>query len=194
MKIRVSLYFIGNYVQVGIAFFYQEAGSSTIEFQGSNFESTCNSQVNLLFPLVNLLFEKALILQAIFCTCTFSLGECVIALLWPCILQSFASTESNLPYCFSEYMTYVMEALELEDIVKNYERRTLTGWFAYDYSLLFFFFESVSIHISGCLFMTLDISIISGSIFQALDLLKLAKQGPSLIQLVNLISTNWFVS
>ncbi|XP_041004718.1 LMBR1 domain-containing protein 2 homolog A isoform X2 [Juglans microcarpa x Juglans regia] len=28
----------------------------------------------------------------------------------------------------SEYMTYVMEALELEDTVKNYERRTSTGW------------------------------------------------------------------
>lgn len=28
----------------------------------------------------------------------------------------------------SEYMSYVMEALELEDTVKNYERRTSTGW------------------------------------------------------------------
>ncbi|KAG7987584.1 hypothetical protein I3843_03G141600 [Carya illinoinensis] len=28
----------------------------------------------------------------------------------------------------SEYMKYVMEALELEDTVKNYERRTSTGW------------------------------------------------------------------
>ncbi|PSS21491.1 LMBR1 domain-containing protein 2 A like [Actinidia chinensis var. chinensis] len=28
----------------------------------------------------------------------------------------------------SEYMTYVMEALELEDTVKNYERRSATGW------------------------------------------------------------------
>ncbi|KAF1875856.1 hypothetical protein Lal_00006487 [Lupinus albus] len=30
----------------------------------------------------------------------------------------------------SEYMTYIMEALELEDTIKNYERRTSTGWFA----------------------------------------------------------------
>ncbi|KAE9610314.1 putative LMBR1-like membrane protein [Lupinus albus] len=28
----------------------------------------------------------------------------------------------------SEYMTYIMEALELEDTIKNYERRTSTGW------------------------------------------------------------------
>ncbi|XP_059645449.1 uncharacterized protein LOC132287008 [Cornus florida] len=28
----------------------------------------------------------------------------------------------------SEYLTYVMEALELEDTIKNYERRNLTGW------------------------------------------------------------------
>ncbi|KAK1258245.1 hypothetical protein QJS04_geneDACA024219 [Acorus gramineus] len=28
----------------------------------------------------------------------------------------------------SEYMTYVIEALELEDTIKNYERRSSTGW------------------------------------------------------------------
>ncbi|KAG7026858.1 LMBR1 domain-containing protein 2-like A [Cucurbita argyrosperma subsp. argyrosperma] len=28
----------------------------------------------------------------------------------------------------SQYMTYVMKALELEDTIKNYERRTSTGW------------------------------------------------------------------
>ncbi|MCH88852.1 LMBR1 domain-containing protein 2 like A, partial [Trifolium medium] len=28
----------------------------------------------------------------------------------------------------SEYMTYVLEALELEDTTKNYERRHITGW------------------------------------------------------------------
>jgi len=27
-------------------------------------------------------------------------------------------------------MTYVLEALELEDATKNYERRHTTGWFA----------------------------------------------------------------
>lgn len=27
-------------------------------------------------------------------------------------------------------MKYVMEALDLEDIVKNYEQRSATGWFA----------------------------------------------------------------
>ncbi|KAF8404650.1 hypothetical protein HHK36_009538 [Tetracentron sinense] len=30
--------------------------------------------------------------------------------------------------CKSEYMTYVMEALELEDIIRNYDRRSATGW------------------------------------------------------------------
>ncbi|CAK7354602.1 unnamed protein product [Dovyalis caffra] len=30
--------------------------------------------------------------------------------------------------CRSEYMTYVMEALELEDTIKNYERGSSTGW------------------------------------------------------------------
>lgn len=28
----------------------------------------------------------------------------------------------------SEYMTYVSEALELEDTVKNYEQRNASGW------------------------------------------------------------------
>ncbi|KAI6699511.1 hypothetical protein NL676_013835, partial [Syzygium grande] len=28
----------------------------------------------------------------------------------------------------SEYLTYVLEALELEDVIKNYERRDATGW------------------------------------------------------------------
>lgn len=27
-------------------------------------------------------------------------------------------------------MTYIIEALELEDTIKNYERRSSTGWFA----------------------------------------------------------------
>ncbi|KAL8475150.1 hypothetical protein ACS0TY_031540 [Phlomoides rotata] len=30
--------------------------------------------------------------------------------------------------CKSEYLTYVTEALELEDTIKNYERRSMTGW------------------------------------------------------------------
>ncbi|KAK2981430.1 hypothetical protein RJ640_004044 [Escallonia rubra] len=30
--------------------------------------------------------------------------------------------------CKSEYLTYVLEALELEDTIKNYERRSSTGW------------------------------------------------------------------
>ncbi|XP_047973013.1 LMBR1 domain-containing protein 2 homolog A [Salvia hispanica] len=30
--------------------------------------------------------------------------------------------------CKSEYLSYVTEALELEDTIKNYERRSMTGW------------------------------------------------------------------
>ncbi|XP_057786585.1 uncharacterized protein LOC131004033 [Salvia miltiorrhiza] len=30
--------------------------------------------------------------------------------------------------CKSEYLSYVTEALELEDTIKNYERRSITGW------------------------------------------------------------------
>ncbi|KAL3630512.1 hypothetical protein CASFOL_023496 [Castilleja foliolosa] len=30
--------------------------------------------------------------------------------------------------CKSEYLTYVKDALELEDTIKNYERRSMTGW------------------------------------------------------------------
>ncbi|KAK3020150.1 hypothetical protein RJ639_005283 [Escallonia herrerae] len=34
-----------------------------------------------------------------------------------------------ITFCFcSEYLTYVLEALELEDTIKNYERRSSTGW------------------------------------------------------------------
>lgn len=32
---------------------------------------------------------------------------------------------------YSEYMTYVMEALELEDTIKNNECREANGWFVY---------------------------------------------------------------
>jgi hypothetical protein len=32
---------------------------------------------------------------------------------------------------YSEYMTYVMEALELEDTIKNNELREANGWFVY---------------------------------------------------------------
>jgi hypothetical protein len=32
-------------------------------------------------------------------------------------------------------MNYIVKALELEDTIKNYERRAATGWFVPDYSL-----------------------------------------------------------
>lgn len=44
--------------------------------------------------------------------------------------EGFFSICISLIFFFicSEYMTYVLEALELEDTVKNYERRHATGW------------------------------------------------------------------
>lgn len=35
-------------------------------------------------------------------------------------------------------MNFVLEALELEDTLKNFERRNATGWFALNPGLLFF--------------------------------------------------------
>lgn len=37
----------------------------------------------------------------------------------------------------SEYMNFVMEALELEDTLKNYERRDASGWFALSFQACF---------------------------------------------------------
>lgn len=49
--------------------------------------------------------------------------------------KSMATLRRNLRYareeyyrCKSEYMTFVLEALELEDTIKNHERRSSTGW------------------------------------------------------------------
>jgi hypothetical protein len=49
----------------------------------------------------------------------------------------------------SEYTKFVLEALELEDTVKNYDRRDSTGWFTPNlhffflivYPLIFYFFH-----------------------------------------------------
>ncbi|WVZ26440.1 hypothetical protein V8G54_004984 [Vigna mungo] len=38
----------------------------------------------------------------------------------------------------SEYTKFVLEALELEDTIKNYERRDTTGWFVLTYTFLIF--------------------------------------------------------
>lgn len=44
----------------------------------------------------------------------------------------------DLSFC-SEYTKFVIEALELEDTIKNYERRETTGWFVLTYSFSQFF-------------------------------------------------------
>lgn len=36
-------------------------------------------------------------------------------------------------------MTYVMEAIELEDTIKNYERRESTGWFVHNLCITLFY-------------------------------------------------------
>lgn len=43
----------------------------------------------------------------------------------------------------SEYTKFVLEALELEDTIKNYERRDATGWFAPNNLFLFLIVISV---------------------------------------------------
>ena len=46
-----------------------------------------------------------------------------------CFLVSFFLWLLKLTLYFcSEYMSFVLEALELEDTIKNYERRDATGW------------------------------------------------------------------
>jgi len=53
----------------------------------------------------------------------------------------------------SEYTKFVLEALELEDTVKNYDRRDSTRWFTPNlhlfflivYPLIFYFFTSLSV-------------------------------------------------
>lgn len=45
---------------------------------------------------------------------------------------SFSIIFSFLSFFFcSEYMTYVLEALEVEDTIKNFERRHATGWYVF---------------------------------------------------------------
>lgn len=59
----------------------------------------------------------------------------------PLLVTMFFSVQYIFLPFYSEYMNYVIEALELEDTIKNYERRSLTGWFVLMLcALLFFFF------------------------------------------------------
>uniref|UniRef100_A0A2P2M4R9 LMBR1 domain-containing protein 2 homolog A isoform X2 n=1 Tax=Rhizophora mucronata TaxID=61149 RepID=A0A2P2M4R9_RHIMU len=57
----------------------------------------------------------------------------------------------------SEYMTYVTEALEVEDAIKNYEHGSSTGWFAPNYVSYFNF--PVSLNVRNCSFWTLAVSM-----------------------------------
>lgn len=47
-----------------------------------------------------------------------------------------------LSFC-SEYTKFVLEALELEDTIKNYERRDTTGWFVLTFMVCSFDSEQI---------------------------------------------------
>jgi len=49
-----------------------------------------------------------------------------------------------LSFC-SEYTKFVLEALELEDTIKNYERRDTTGWFVLTFTFSHFSVSSLSV-------------------------------------------------
>lgn len=72
-------------------------------------------------------------------------------------------------------MTYVSEALQLEDTIKNYERRSSTGWFSSN--LVFFcqlyFYECLVVFLQPLMF-TYD--VISGNMSPVSDLAALGKQ------------------
>lgn len=57
----------------------------------------------------------------------------------------------------SEYMNSVTEALELEDTIKNYERRHAIGWFAILLFFFFFFFFLFVISLSSLIQMSTNI-------------------------------------
>jgi hypothetical protein len=92
-------------------------------------------------------------------------------------------------------MTYVMEALELEDTVKNYERGSSTGWFVlimFPYShFSIYFFECPKLDAPDlrCLY-----AIMLGNIFQASSLLALGSWVLPLIQWVIARYSNLFLS
>ena len=72
-------------------------------------------------------------------------------------------------------MTYVSEALQLEDTIKNYERRSSTGWFSSN--LIFFgllYFMNIRVVFPQTLIFIYD--VISGNLFQVLDLVAPGKQ------------------
>ncbi|KAJ6682663.1 hypothetical protein OIU74_020824 [Salix koriyanagi] len=81
--------------------------------------------------------------------------------------------------CRSEYMTYVMEALELEDTVKNHERSSSNGWFVL---FMFYYHFPVSFYLCSKL-DSLDLKYLYaamlGHIFQASGLLAMGSWGAS---------------
>ena len=58
------------------------------------------------------------------CLCICDSG-CMFVQVQPYMYINFTSL-----FCYSEYTKFVLEALKLEDTVKNNERRDVTGWFA----------------------------------------------------------------
>ena len=92
-------------------------------------------------------------------------------------------------------MTYVMEALELEDTVKNYERSSSTGWFV----LIMFPYSHFSISFFECPKLDSPVlrflyAVMTGNIFQASSLLAMGSWVLPLIQWVIARYSNPFLS
>lgn len=88
----------------------------------------------------------------------------------------------------SEYMNYVVEALELEDTIKNFERRKSTGWCLLN--PLFYIVRSEILFIFQIAFsVALYAHIFSGDTFQASDQPDLEKQELFWIQRVHIQSS-----
>lgn len=68
----------------------------------------------------------------------------ILCFIW---YSSVLSNHLTCAYLCSEYMTYVLEALELEDVIKNYERRDATGWCAYTLAFLSFFCSCIMLSV-----------------------------------------------
>lgn len=90
----------------------------------------------------------------------------------------------------SEYLTYVTEALVLEDTMKNYERRDSTGWsdFLVFSSLILFIILSSVYDSTSLWYLTPYISLLrhfSGYIFRALEPVEAENWGIFLIHWVH---------
>lgn len=72
-------------------------------------------------------------------------------------------------------MTYVFEALQLEDTIRNYERRSSTGWFSSNHVFFcLFYFSDILVAFPQLLMFMYD--AISGNMYLVSDLVALGRQ------------------